>query len=251
MVSFSVPKTEVIYWRTPSQRTPQSTAPHRTGRLPLLPHPARKMAWLLEVPCPDLDLPLHAEAFAGPGSLCLRQMTILPRRSHQTFSLPPYRSRPPPSHTYLCGLPVHPELLRRQRDEQLLAQGPEMDHQCLLLPPNLHPSPRGVQPPIISYCKYKKRLAALRISYAPPTNHLATARVPAFFPSLSPFRPQDSLGHLTQSLSSVYLPLDWRTPVPSPLIREDLPVDALVHLTCPLQESLTRFPLILHPPLST
>ena len=56
-----------------------------------------------------------------------------------------------------------------------------------------------------------------------------------------------------KGLSSVYIPLDWWTKVPSPPLRKHLPVDALAHLTLPLQEGLTRFPLLLQapPPPST
>ena len=36
--------------------------------------------------------------------------------------------------------------------------------------------------------------------------------------------------------------------VPSPPTRKHLPVDALAHLTLPLQEGLTRLPLVLHAP---
>jgi len=60
---------------------------------------------------------------------------------------------------------------------------------------------------------------------------------------------QDFSRHLTRGLSSVYLPLDWRSPLPSPPIRKHLPIDALVHLTHPLQEGLTCFPLVLHAPI--
>jgi len=51
----------------------------------------------------------------------------------------------------------------------------------------------------------------------------------------------------------VYLHLDWRTKVPSPLLRKHLPIDALAHLMIPLQEGLTRLPLVLHslPPPGT
>ena len=79
-------------------------------------------------------------------------------------------------------------------------------------------------------------------------NNPAAARLPASFPSLSVFRAQDSSRHLTKCLSSVYHPFDWRSPVRSPPIRKRLPIDALAHLTRPLQEGLTRCPLILHPP---
>ena len=44
----------------------------------------------------------------------------------------------------------------------------------------------------------------------------------------------------------MYLPLSWRTKAPSPPLRKHLLVHALAHLTLPLQEGLTRFPLVLH-----
>ena len=104
-------------------------------------------------------------------------------------------------------------------------------------------------PPIVSYCRYRRRLAALRVACAPPTNNPASVRLPASFVSLSAFRAQDSSPHLTRGLSLIYLPLDWRTPIPSPPLRKHLPIDSLAHLTFPLQEGLTRFPLVLHAPL--
>jgi len=101
-------------------------------------------------------------------------------------------------------------------------------------------------PPIVTYGGYRRRLAALWIACALPTNNPAAASLPASFPSLSAFRAQDASRHLTRGLYSVYLPLDWRSPLLSPPIRKHLPIDPLAHLTCPLQEGLTRLPLILH-----
>ena len=46
----------------------------------------------------------------------------------------------------------------------------------------------------------------------------------------------------------MYLPLNWQTKVPSPPQRGHLRVDALAHLTLPLQEGLKYFPLVLHAP---
>jgi len=103
-------------------------------------------------------------------------------------------------------------------------------------------------PPIISYCRYKRRLAALRIACAPPTGNPASAWLRPSFPSLYAFRAQDTSQHLTKGLSCIYLPLNWRTRVPSPPIRNHLPVDALSHLSLPLQEGLTCLPLVLHTP---
>ena len=100
-----------------------------------------------------------------------------------------------------------------------------------------------------SYCKYRRDLAAIRITCAPPTHNPATARLPASFPSLSVFKANDSSLPITRGLSSFYLPLNWRTPVPSPHLRNHHPIDALVHLTTPFMEGLSRFPLMLKAPL--
>jgi len=74
-------------------------------------------------------------------------------------------------------------------------------------------------PPIASYCRYKRRLAALRVACASPNANPASARHPLSFPSLSSFIAQHSTRHLTIGLSSVYLPLSWRTRVPNPPTR--------------------------------
>ena len=103
-------------------------------------------------------------------------------------------------------------------------------------------------PSIDAYCRHRRRLAALRIACAPPTHNPAAARLPPSFPSLSSYRALDSTRHLTKGLSSFYLPLNWRTPVPSPPMRKHLPIDALAHLTIPLSEVLSRSSLVLKIP---
>ena len=103
-------------------------------------------------------------------------------------------------------------------------------------------------PQVDIYCRHRRRLAALRIACAPPTHNPGAARLPTSFPSLSFFRALDSSRHLTKGLSSYYLPLNWRTPVPSPPMRKHLPIDALAHLTIPLSEGLSPFPLVLKIP---
>ena len=103
-------------------------------------------------------------------------------------------------------------------------------------------------PPVDGYSRQRRRLAAFRIACSPPTHNPAAARLPASFPSLSSFRAPDSWRHLTRGLTTYYLPLNWRTPVPSPPMHKHLPIDALGHLTIPLSEGLSRFPLVLKVP---
>ena len=125
---------------------------------------------------------------------------------------------------------------------------------CRWVTNNLYSTPTAILtreaclPLVDAYCSHRRRLAALRIACAPPTHNPAAARLPASFPSLSSFTALDSSRHLTRGLSSYYLPLNWSTLVPSPPMRKHLPIDALAHLTIPLSEGLSRFPLVLKMP---
>ena len=119
---------------------------------------------------------------------------------------------------------------------------------CFYLTPTSILTWEDCLPPIDAYCRYRRHLVAIGVACAPPTYNPAAARLPASFPSLSVFRAQDSSRHLTKGLSSVYLPLDWRSTVPTPPIRKHLPIDAMVHLTIPLPGGLTHLPLILLAP---
>lgn len=87
----------------------------------------------------------------------------------------------------------------------------------------------------------------LRIPSAPPTSNPTATSLPHSFLSLYNYRAQDSSSHLTKDISSWYILLDWRTVVPSPSLRKYLPVNELANLPLPLQERLSRFPLILYP----
>ena len=81
--------------------------------------------------------------------------------------MPPHCPRPATHYFNLRGRPLHPQLLCPPGHEQLLAQGREKDHQRLILDPNLHLLLKGLPPPIISYCRSKRRLAALRVACPP------------------------------------------------------------------------------------
>jgi len=248
-VSFSVPKTELIHWRTPGQRSPPSTASiELEGHLF---QPSKVVRWLgyWFTPPPQHHPPLQTPVIPSPGYLFLRQTPILSP-----------------------GAGVKPFLCHRIANGLLL---PILTYGADLLTPNssalrgmyrfwhrvqrwttnnFFPMPTSIVsreaclPPVILYCRYRRRLAALRVACAPPYPNPASSRLPQSFPSLYSFRAQDSSRHLTVGLSSVYLPLRWKTKTLSPPTRKHLPVDALAHLTLPLQEGLTRLPLGLHAP---
>jgi len=248
-VSFAVPKTELAHWRTPSQRTRPSRTP-----IELEKHffrPSEVVRWL--------------------GYWFTHTFNTAPDYRHRLslaqaiFSFVKRLSSP--------GAGVRPFLCHRIANGLLL---PILTYGANLLTPN-YPALRGINslwhrvqrwstnnffstptsilsreaclPPIVSYRRYRRGLAARRVACAPPNANTASARLPQSFPSILSFRVQDASRHPTIGLSSVYLPLSRRTKVPSPPIRKPLPVDALAHLTLPLQEGLTWLPLILHAPI--
>jgi len=99
-------------------------------------------------------------------------------------------------------------------------------------------------PPVSLLITHRQWLAALRIVCSPSIVNPATAHHHASCPSLSVPRAPDTTRALTWGLSSVYLPLHWRTPRPVPPIRNHLPVDAVAHRTLLFTHGLSKMPLI-------
>jgi len=252
-VSFSVPKTELIHWRTPSQRTPISKAPIvLEGHLF---HPSEVVRWLGYWFTPALS-PTHH--FRHRLSLAQAVFSFVKRLSSPGAGVRPFLYHHIAT-GLLCPILTYGADLLTPTYIALKGMNSFWHRVQRWITNNFYSTPTSILareaclPPIASYCKYRRRLAALRVACAPPYANPAGARLPPSFPSLSSFRAQDSNRHLTKGLSSVYLPLNWRTEVPSPPIRKHLPIDALAHLTLPLQEGLTRLPLVLHalPPPGT
>ena len=99
-------------------------------------------------------------------------------------------------------------------------------------------------PPDCLLITHWQRLAVLRVVCSPPSVNPATACLHSCFPSLPVFRAPVSSRAITKGLSSVYLPLHWRTPRTVPPIRNHLPVDAVAHRTIPFTLGLSRMPMI-------
>jgi len=167
-VSFSAPKTELIHWRTPSQRTPTSTATiELEGHLF---HPSGVVRWLGYWFTPILTCTHH---FRHRLSLAQAIFSWVKRLSSPMAGFRPF----------LCHRITNGLLL------------PILTYGADLLTPN-YPALRGMNdfwhrvqrwatnncfstrtstlsgeaclPPIISYCRYTRRLGALRVACAPP-----------------------------------------------------------------------------------
>jgi len=99
-------------------------------------------------------------------------------------------------------------------------------------------------PPVSLLITHRHRLVALRVVCSPPSVNPATARLHPSCPSLSVHQAPDSSRAKNRGLSSVYLPLHWKTPRPVPPIRNHLPVDAVAHRTIPFTLGLSSMPMI-------
>jgi len=247
-VSFSVPKRELIYWRTPSQRSPPSTAPiDLEGHLF---QPSKVVRWLGYWFTPALNTTHH---FRHRLSLAQAIFSFVKRLSSPGAGVKPFLCHRIANGLLLPILTYGTDLLT-PNSSMLRGMNGFWHRVQRWTPNNFFSTPTSILsreaclPPVVSYCRYRRRLAALKVASAPPYANPASARLPLSFPSLSSIRAQDSSRHLTVGLSSIYLPLSWKTKTPSPPLSKHLPVDALAHLTLPLQEGLTRLPLVLHAP---
>jgi len=247
-VSFSVPKTELIPWRTPSQRTPPSRAPiELEGHLR---RPSQVVRWLGYWFTPTFNTTHHYRHTLSLGQVIF---SFIKRLSSPQAGVRPFLCHRIANNLLLPILPYRADLLTPNYAALSCIKGfwhrvQRWTTNNFFSTPTSILSREACLLPLVTYCRYKRRLAALRISCASPNANPASARLQRSFPSISSFRAQDASRHLTIGLSSVYLPLSWRTEVPSQPIRKHLPVDALAHLTLPLQEGLTPFLLYYTPP---
>ena len=248
-VEFSISKTELSHWRTPSQRhSPPSRALITLGGLVV--HPAQVVRWLDFWPTPPLNSQQH---FSRPLALAKASFSFVKRLSSPGAGIHPLLA-----HRIALGLllPIATYVadFLTPNTRSLTALNSFWHSVYRWVTNNFYSTPTSILlreaclASMDSYCKYRRDLAAIRIACAPPTHNLAAARLPASFRSLSVFRAVDSSCPLTRGLSSFYLPLNWRSPVPSPPHRNHLPIDALPHLTIHFMEELSRFPLVLKGP---
>jgi len=244
-VSVSVPRTELIHWRTPSQRnSPRCLSPIQfKGELLRL---RDSLRWLGYWFTPALDssadflrrLALAQGAFAlikclsPPGAglapyLCLRLATSLVA----------------PILLYGSDLFTH-SAGAMARLNTFWHQVQRWTTNCFSATPTGILAVESCLTRVALRISQRQRLAAHRVVCSPPELNTATSRLHTFFPSLSAHRAHDSSRALTSGLSSVYLPLHWKTPWPVPHLRNHLPIDAVAHKTIRFTHGLCRMPMI-------
>jgi len=244
-VSFSVAKTELIHWRTPSQRhLPKCVSPIQIKGEMF--HPGNSVRWLGYWFTPALDPAAH---FSRRLALAQGAFALIRRLSPPGAGLPPYlchrlaTSLIAPILLYGAGL-FTPSVGTTNRLDTFWRKVKRWTTNCFSATPTGILTVESYLPPVSLLITHRQRLAALRVVCSPPSVNPATARLLPSFPSLSAHRAADSSRALTRGLSSVYLPLKWKTPRPVPPIRNHLPVEAVAHRTIPFTLGLSRMPMI-------
>jgi len=146
-VSFSVPITKLIHWRTPQTEDTSLNSPCRTRGPPLPTLQGCQVGRILIHSRFQHHPPLQAQALVSPSYLLLCQAPLLPGGQRQTLPLPPHCVLPPPPHTHLRSGPPYPKLYCTQGHELLLAQSPDVCEKLLLLHPFFHPIPGSMPSP--------------------------------------------------------------------------------------------------------
>jgi len=244
-VSFSVAKTELIHWRTPSKRhSPICVSPIQIKGEVF--YPSKSVRWLGYWFTPALDpaahfwrrLALAQGAFALICRLCPPRAGLPPYLCHRLAS-----SLIAPILLYGSDL-FTPGVGTTTRLDTFWRKVQRWTTNCFSARPTGILSVESCLPPISLLITHRQSLAALRVVCSPLSVNPATACLHPSFPSLSVHRAPDSSRALTKGLSSIYLPLHWITPRPIPPIRNHLPIDAVAHRTIPFTLGLSRMPMI-------
>jgi len=209
-------------------------------------HPGNSVRWLGYWFTLALDPAAHfsRRLALAPGAFALKQPLRLPGAC-----LPPYlchrlaTSLIAPILLYGANL-FTPSVGTTTRLDTFWRKVQRWTTNCFSATPTGILSVESCLPPVSLLITHRQRLAALRVGCSPPSLNPATARLHPSFPSLSVHPAPDSSRALTRGLSSVYLPLHWKTPRPVRLLRNHLPVDAVAHRTIPFTLGLSRMPMI-------
>jgi len=244
-VSVVVAKTELIHWRTPSQRhSPKCVSPIQIKGEVF--HPSNSVRWLGYWFTSALD---PAAYFSRRLALAQGVFALIRRLSPPGAGLPPYlchrlaSSLIAPILLYGSDL-FTPGVGTTNRLRTFWRKVQRWTTNCFSPTPTPILSVECCLPPVSLLITHRHRLAALRVVSSPPSVNPATARLHPSFPSFSVHRASDFSLALTRGLSSVYLPLHWKTPRPVPPMGNHLPIDAVAHRTIPFTLGLSRMPMI-------
>ena len=228
-ISFSIPKTELIHWRTIRDRGPISNAPiHLDGSVF---KPKNEVRWLGYGFTPLMSTTPH---FTKRLAKAQAAFVAIKRLSPPGMGLPPFLCHRLASSLLFPVLSYGADVL--VPSSHMVRKLAVFWHKvqswttnCFLSTPTDILAIEACLPPLDLLLRYKRRLAALRILCSPPEINPATARLP---PSVqTPFLHRHSPDHrlLSAKNAGSRLPLPWLEPRPPSKNRAHLPLDALPH----------------------
>jgi len=197
-VSFLVAKTELIHWRTPSQRhSPKCVSPIQIKGEMF--HPRNSVRWLGHWFTPALDPAAH---FSRRLALAQGAFALIDHLSPPGAGLPPYLC-----HRLATSL-IAPILLNgadlfipsvgtTTRLDTFWRKVQRSTTNCFSATPTRILLVESCLPPVSLLIAHRQRLAALRVVCSPPSVNPATARLHTSFPSLSVYRAPDSISKKT------------------------------------------------------
>jgi len=240
-VAFSVPKTELIHWRTPKDRSDVSFAPIVINDM-LFP-PSQVVRWLGYWLTPTLHSSVHflrRLALAKASFTTIRQLSAAGKGLSSWCNRKLVFGAILPILTYGCDLFVPDTATPRKL--------PTFWHVVLRWTTNcFHTTALGALyreaslPPISSICKHCRRSAAIRLVCTPSEFNPATARIPESVPTWDQGRSADDHRFLLCGSSKAVHLTAWLAP--AVISGKHLPLDSLCHEVSDLIEEIPLLPL--------
>jgi len=243
-LTFSVPKTELIHWPTPQERSHPSTAGVRFDDLYFAPKDT--VSWLGYWFMPSVSMSTH---FSKRLSLVQGALDTIKRLSPPGKGLPQYLCHRLASSllapVLLYGADLY-TLLTKMQDklDVFLHRVQRWVTNCFSSTPIPILAIEACLPPLVLLIKHRQRMAALRVVCSPPEINPASARLYKSVPNRSSYRSPLCHRSLLVKLNPALHPLMWRTPRTT--IRKHLPIDEIAHSTLPLLKGRSSF--LLHNP---
>jgi len=229
-VRFSVPKTELIHWRTNRDRGPVSRSPiHLDG---LIFPPKDEVRWLGYWFTPSISTTPH---FTKRLARAQAAFVAVKRLSPPGMGLPPFLCHRLASSLLFPILSYGADTFKPtvHMIRKLTAFWHKVQRwttNCVACTPTDILAVEPCLPPLDVLLAYKRRLACLRVMCSPPEINPAAARIQASLqtPSLSRHTPDHR--DLSGKNAGSRLPLPCLQPRPPSKNRAHLPLDALPHL---------------------
>ena len=228
-VSFSIPKTELIHWRTNRDRGPISNAPiHLDGSVF---KPKNEVRWLGYWFTPSMSTTPH---FTKRLAKAQAAFVAIKRLSPPGMGLPPFLCHRLASSLLFPVLSYGADVFvpTSHMVRKLAVFWHKVQRwttNCFLSTPTDILAIEACLPPLDLLLRYKRRLAALRILCSPPEINPATARLPPSVQTPSLHRHSPDHRSLSAKNAGSRLPLPWLQPRPPSKNRAHLPLDALPH----------------------